>query len=357
MKYDYLIVGAGLYGSMFAYNAAKEGKKCLVIDKNDHIGGLCYTKDIDDITVHYYGPHIFRTNSKKCWDFVNCICEFEPYVNSPLASYKGRCYNLPFNMNTFNQVFGEPDPNKVKEILALQRKKILNPASVEDVALNSVGSVIYEIFIKHYTEKQWDKKCSELPASILQRVPVRFTYDNNYFNEKYQGIPEKGYTHFFERLLNNVQVELNCDYFDNKEWLDKIADKVVYTGPIDRFFDYRHGRLEYRSVRLEHKELPQYSFQGNAVVNYTDDKPYTRIIEHKFFKRHLPPVDNTIVSYEYPCDCKENNSPCYPIPTKRNIMAFSEYKEEAKKLENVIFGGRLAEYKYYNMNDIIEKFL
>lgn len=357
MKYDYLIVGAGLYGSMFAYTASKEGKSCIVIDKNDYIGGYCFTDVVAGIQVHRYGAHIFRTDSKKCWDFVNSICEFEPFINSPLAKYHGKVYNLPFNMNTFNQVFGECDINKVNDILYREKGFFPHPANAEEYALGSVGSTLYEMFIKHYTEKQWGKKCSELPASILRRIPIRFTYDNNYFDERYQGIPEKGYTYFIERLLEKASVELVCDYFDNKSWLDNIAETIVYTGPIDRFFGYKHGILEYRSVKFQHKTLNVDSFQGNAVVNYTDDTPYTRIIEHKHFRRNLPFTGKTVISYEYPCDYKENNSPCYPIPTERNLKILNEYKREAEKLENVIFGGRLAEYKYYNMNDIIEKFI
>lgn len=358
MKYDYLIIGAGLYGAMYAYTATKKGYSCLVVDKREHIAGNCYTKDVDGVKVHYYGPHIFRTNSKKCWEFVNEICEFEPFINSPLACYKERIYNLPFNMNTFNEVFGNIyDPIRAKEIIELQKRNIEEPKSIEDVALSTVGTVLYEMFIKHYTEKQWGKKCAELPASIMQRVPVRYTYDNNYYNEKYQGIPTKGYTYFFEKLLSGVQIELECDYFENKNWLDKIASIIVYTGPIDKYFMYKYGKLEYRSLKFEHKTVSVDNFQGNAVVNYTDDTPYTRIVEHKFFKRNPPYMGKTVVSYEYPCDYTGENIPCYPIPTEKNLKVLRKYNEEAKRLANIIFGGRLAEYKYYNMNDIIEKFI
>lgn len=356
-KYDYLIVGAGLYGAMFAHTATLQGKKCLVIEKNNHIGGYCYTENVHGIEVHKFGAHIFRTNSKKVWDFVNSICEFIPFVNSPLANYQRKLYNLPFNMNTFNQVFGVTTP--VEAIEAIKKDKLVfdNPKSLEEHCLSTIGRKIYETFIKGYTEKQWGKKCTELPASIMKRIPVRYTFDNNYFNEKYQGIPVCGYTEFIRRLLIGSDIWLENDFFDDVDWFRSIAKEVVYTGQIDKFYNYRFGKLDYRSVRFKENYLPDVdNQQGNAIVNYTDmSVPYTRVIEHKHFLKTQS--RGTVLSYETPCDYNENNPPSYPIPTEDNLMKYSKYKALAEKEPNVIFGGRLAEYKYYSMNDIIEQFV
>lgn len=357
-KYDYLIVGAGLYGAMFAHTANRKGKRCLVIEKNSYIGGYCYTENMHGIEVHKFGAHIFRTNSKKVWDFVNEICEFVPFVNSPIANYQGEIYNLPFNMNTFNQVFGVTTP--ADAIKAIDRDKVVfsNPKNLEEHCLSIVGRKIYEIFIKGYTEKQWGMKCTELPASIMNRIPVRFTFDNNYFNEKYQGIPKCGYTEFIRRLIDGTELWLSTDFFDNVDSFRSIAKEIVYTGQIDKFYNYKFGKLDYRSVRFEHEYLPNIdSLYGNAVVNFTDESvPYTRIIEHKHFDR-FNTCDGTVVSKEYPVDYKENCSPSYPILTEGNKVLYAKYSDLAKAEENVIFGGRLAEYKYYSMNDIIEQFV
>ena len=356
-KYDYLIVGAGLYGAMFAHTATLQGKKCLVIEKNNHIGGYCYTENIHGIEVHKFGAHIFRTNSKKVWNFVNSICEFVPFINSPLADCQGKIYNLPFNMNTFNQVFGTTTPAAAKE--AIERDKVVfdSPRNLEEHCLSTVGRRIYEMFIKGYTEKQWGKKCTELPASIMKRIPIRYTFDNNYFNEKYQGIPKCGYTEFIARLLLGSNFALGTDFFDDSERLSSLARNIVYTGPIDKFYNYRFGKLDYRSVRFKETYLPDVdNLQGNAVINYTDSHvPYTRMIEHKHFLKAQ--CNGTVLSYEFPCDYNENGSPCYPIPTEGNLMKYAKYKALADKEPNVVFGGRLAEYKYYSMNDIIEQFV
>lgn len=356
-KYDYLIVGAGLYGAMFAHTATLQGKKCLVIEKNNHIGGYCYTENVHGIEVHKFGAHIFRTNSRKVWDFVNSICEFVPFVNSPLASYQGKIYNLPFNMNTFNQVFGVTTPTNAFKAIEKDRVKFDNPKNLEEYCLNTVGRTIYETFIKGYTEKQWGKKCTELPASIMKRIPIRYTFDNNYFNEKYQGIPECGYTEFIRRLLIGTDVWLNNDFFDDVDWFKSIAEKVVYTGPIDKFYDYKFGKLDYRSVRFNQiYSFNKDNIQGNAVINYTDrNVPYTRIIEHKHFLKTK--CKGTVLSYEMPCDYNEDNPPSYPIPIEDNLNRYSKYKALAEKETSIIFGGRLAEYKYYSMNDIIEQFV
>lgn len=353
-KYDYLIVGAGLYGAMFAYNAKKNGKSCLVIDKNNHVGGYCYSTNIRGIEVHMLGAHIFRTDSKKVWDFVNSICEFEPFINSPLASYEGELYNLPFNMNTFKQVFGVKTPAEAKKLLSDLAGEDCNE-NLEKYAIGLVGEKMYKLFIKDYTEKQWGKKCSELPWTIMKRIPLRFTYDNNYFREKYQGIPSIGYTGFIEKLLEGCDVIIGEDYFENRNSFNEFADKIVYTGAIDEFYDYRFGKLEWRSVRFEHRIMEIEDYQGNAVINYTDKTPYTRVIEHKHFMKQDSNV--TVVSFEYPAECSESNPPSYPIETRRNIEIYKRYKELSEKEPNIIFGGRLGEYKYYSMNDIIEKFV
>lgn len=356
-KYDYLIVGAGLYGAMFAYRAIKAGKKCIVIDKNPHIGGFCYSENKYGIEVHKYGAHIFRTNSKKTWDFVNSICEFVPFVNAPIARYRGNVYNLPFNMNTFNQVFRVTTPEEAYEAIEKDKVAFPNPKNLEEYCLSTVGRKIYGMFIKDYTEKQWGKKCAELPVSIIKRIPIRYTFDNNYFNEKYQGIPECGYTEFIRRLLEGCDVALSIDYFDDIRFNNNIAERICYTGPIDRFFRYKFGMLDFRSVRFDEEYIPyKDNVQGNAVINIMDPgMPYTRIIEHKHFLKTQ--CNGTIISYETPCDYSENYPPSYPIHTEENIQKYAKYKILADKETNVIFGGRLAEYKYYNMNDIIEKFI
>lgn len=357
-KYDYLIVGAGLYGAMFAHSANRKGKRCLLIEKDSHIGGYCYTQNVHGIEVHKFGAHIFRTNSKKVWDFVNSICEFTPFVNSPIASYHGKIYNLPFNMNTFNQVFGVTNPRDAAEALEKDKVCIKSPKNLEEHCLSMVGETIYEMFIKGYTEKQWGLKCAELPASIMKRIPIRLTFDNNYFNEKYQGIPECGYTEFIRRLIEGSDLLLNTDFFNDVDSFRNLAEHVVYTGQIDKFYDYKFGKLDYRSVRFEHEYLPNIdNLYGNAVVNFTDESiPYTRIIEHKHFDR-FNACNGTVVSKEYPVDYKDGCSPSYPILTERNKILYDRYSDLAKAEKNVIFGGRLAEYKYYSMNDIIEQFV
>lgn len=356
-KYDYLIVGSGLYGAMFAHTATLQGKKCLVIEKNGHIGGYCYTENVHGIEVHKFGAHIFRTNSRKVWNFVNNICEFVPFVNSPIACYQGKTYNLPFNMNTFNQLFGVNTPEAAFDAIKKDKVVFDNPKNLEEHCLSTVGRKIYETLIKGYTEKQWGKECKELPASIMKRIPVRYTFDNNYFNERYQGIPECGYTEFIRRLLVGSDVWTENDFFDDVEWFKSIAKEIIYTGQIDKFYDYKFGKLDYRSVKFKEIYLSDIdNQQGNAVVNFTDrDTPYTRMIEHKHFLKTQ--CKGTVISYETPCDYSENGSPSYPIPTEENLLKYSRYKDLADKEPNVIFGGRLAEYKYYSMNDIIEQFV
>ena len=356
-KYDYLIVGAGLYGAMFAHTATLQGYKCFVIEKNDHIGGFCYTENVHGIEVHKFGAHIFRTDSRKVWDFVNGICEFIPFVNSPIANYQGRIYNLPFNMNTFNQIFGVTSPSEALEAIENDKVKSHSPNNLEEHCLATVGRTVYEMFIREYTEKQWGKKCTELPASIMKRIPVRYTYDNNYFSERYQGIPVCGYTEFITRLLSGCDVSIGTDFFEQTDFYKSLARKVVYTGQVDRFYDYRFGKLDYRSVKFKESFLPETdNYQGNAVVNYTDGStPWTRTIEHKHFLKTQ--CNGTVLSYEIPYDYNDEIPPSYPIPTEENLSKYSRYKELADKEPNVIFGGRLAEYKYYSMNDIIEQFV
>lgn len=355
-KYDLLVVGAGLYGAMAAYMALKEGRKVLVIDRNDHIGGFCHSENIDGIEVHKFGAHIFRTNSAKVWQFVNSICEFVPFVNSPIARYGNEVYNLPFNMNTFHQLWGVTTPEEALSVIESKRQPFEQPyKNLEEFVLATVGEEVYEKFIKHYTEKQWGRPCADLPVSIMGRIPVRFTFDNNYYWEKYQGIPLLGYDHFIGKLLEGANVQLGVDYFEDREWLDGAAKQTLFTGPIDKYFDYNFGPLEYRSVRFEHVRYPDCeNKQGVAVVNYTDDRPYTRTIEHKhFLKTNCP---GTIVSYEYPCLPSESIDPSYPIINQDNLERFKRYQFLATETP-VKFGGRLAEYRYYSMNDIVEKFI
>ena len=357
-KYDYLIVGSGLFGSIFAYEANKKGKKCLVIDKRDHIGGNIYCEDIEDINVHKYGAHIFHTNNKEVWDYVNSFAEFNRYTNCPVANYKGELYNLPFNMNTFYQLWKVKTPQEAISKIEEQVKEanIEEPQNLEEQAIKLVGKDIYEKLIKGYTEKQWGKKATELPSFIIKRLPVRLTFDNNYFNDKYQGIPVGGYNKIIEKMLENVDVKLNTDFFENREELENMAEKIVFTGMIDEFYDYKFGTLEYRSLKFEHETLEEENYQGNAVVNYTEyDIPYTRIIEHKHFEYGNQP--KTVITREYPATWNKGDEPYYPINNDENNELYSKYKELADKEENVIFGGRLAEYKYYDMHNVIEKAL
>ncbi len=338
-----------------AYLLRQKGYKCLVIDKRPHIGGNVYTESVNGINVHKYGAHIFHTSNKRVWDFVNSFVEFNRYTNSPVANYRGKLYNLPFNMNTFYQMWGVTTPEQAATMIDRQRKEanISHPCNLEEQAISLVGKDIYYTLIKDYTEKQWGRKATELPAFIIKRLPVRFTFDNNYFNDKYQGIPEGGYTRMIGRMLEGVEVRLNTDYFGNREFFDSMADRVIYTGEIDRFFDYRFGHLEYRTVSFEMELLESLSnYQGNAVVNYTDaDTPYTRIIEHKHFEFGQQP--DTVISREYSKEWRPGDEPYYPVNDDRNSELYAWYKALADGQEKVIFGGRLAEYKYYDMHQVI----
>ena len=357
-KYDYLIVGAGLYGSIFAYEMNKKGKKCLVIDKRNHIGGNIYCENIEGINVHKYGAHIFHTNNKEVWEYINNFCEFNNYINSPIANYKGEIYNLPFNMNTFNKLWGVVTPEEAKAKIEEQKKEfsMTEPKNLEEQAISLIGKDIYEKLIKGYTEKQWGRKATELPAFIIKRLPVRFTYDNNYFNDRYQGIPIGGYTRIIEKMLVGIEVKLNTNFFDDREYFENIAEKIVFTGMIDEFYNYKFGKLEYRSLRFETETLNEESYQGNAVVNYTErETPYTRIIEHKHFE--FGKQEKTVITKEYPSEWKEGDEPYYPVNDEKNNKLYEKYRELAEKEKNVIFGGRLGEYKYYDMDKIIEKVL
>lgn len=357
-KYDYLIVGAGIFGSIFAYEASKKGKKCLVIDKRNHIGGNVYCENKEGINVHKYGAHIFHTSNKEVWDYVNNFAEFNRYTNSPVANYKGELYNLPFNMNTFYGLWKVKTPEEAKAKIKEQVKEanIVEPKNLEEQAIKLVGKDIYEKLIKGYTEKQWGKKATELPSFIIKRLPVRFTFDNNYFNDMYQGIPIGGYNAIIEKLLKGVEVKLSTDFFENRDELTVMADKIVFTGMIDEFYDYRFGALEYRSLSFEHEVLDIENYQGNAVVNYTEyEIPYTRIIEHKHFEYGTG--EKTIITKEYPATWTKGDEPYYPINNDKNNDIYMKYKELADKESNVIFGGRLAEYKYYDMHNVIEKAL
>ncbi len=354
VKYDYLIVGAGLFGSIFAYEANKKGKKCLVIDKRNHIGGNIYCENVEGINIHKYGAHIFHTSDKKIWDYINQFVEFNNYINSPIANYKGEIYNLPFNMNTFNKLWGVVTPKEAKEKIENQIKdlNILNPKNLEEQAISLIGTDIYEKLIKGYTEKQWGKECKELPSFIINRLPVRFTYDNNYFNDRYQGIPIGGYNVVIAKLLENIEVKLNENFFDKREEYKQLAHKIVFTGMIDEFYDYQFGELEYRSLKFETEILDIDNYQGNAVVNYTEKEiPYTRIIEHKHFE--FASQEKTIITKEYPATWKKGDEPYYPINNEKNNELYKKYKELADKEEGVIFGGRLADYKYYDMHHVV----
>ena len=360
MKYDYLIVGAGLYGAVFAERAKKAGKTVLLIDKRSHTAGNVYTEEIEKIQVHKYGAHIFHTNNRRVWDYVNQFAVFNRFTNSPVANYKGELYSLPFNMYTFNRMWGVVTPKEAAARIEEQRKAagITEPGNLEEQAISLIGTDIYEKLIKGYTEKQWGRPCRELPAFIIRRLPVRLTFDNNYFNALYQGIPVGGYTRMVDNMLDGIEVRLGTEYFENKAFLDSLAEKTIYTGPIDAYFDYRLGALEYRSVRFETEILDIPNFQGNAAVNYTDaETPWTRIIEHKWFEfgkdAEGKDIPKTVISREYSSEWKPGDEPYYPVNDERNSQLYSEYKKLAEKEENVIFGGRLGEYRYYDMDAVI----
>lgn len=368
--YDYLIVGSGLFGATFAHQAHKIGKKCLVIDKRSHLGGNVYCENIEGINVHKYGAHIFHTSNKTVWDFVNSIVEFNRYTNSPIANYKGKLYNLPFNMNTFYQMWGVKTPNeayaKIEEqkstaIALMKAEGIIEPRNLEEQARVLIGNDIYELLIKGYTEKQWGRKCSDLPAFIIKRLPVRFIFDNNYFDDRYQGIPIGGYNRLINGLLDGIATRTGTNFFENRTQWESMADKIVFTGKIDEFYDYKFGKLEYRTVRFEEEIFDIPNYQGNAVVNYTErDVPYTRIIEHKHFEMFGSEIENctkTIISKEFSTEWKDGMEPYYPINDQKNNILYLQYETLAKQEKNIIFGGRLAEYKYYDMHKIIEKVL
>ena len=361
--HDYLVVGAGLYGAVFAHEAKKKGYKVLVIDKRTHIGGNVYTERIEGINVHKYGAHIFHTNNRNIWEYVNQFVDFNRFTNAPVANYKGTLYSLPFNMYTFNQMWGVTTPKEAEEKIREQRKEIKNePTNLEEQAISLVGRDIYEKLVKGYTEKQWGRACNQLPAFIIKRLPVRFTFDNNYFNALYQGIPIGGYTKLVEKMLQGIEVRLNEDYLLKKEEYDCQARKIVYTGPIDAYFDYSLGCLEYRSVRFENEILDMPNYQGNAAVNYTDrETPWTRIIEHKWFEfgkdENGKDLSKTIISKEFSSEWKQGDEPYYPVNDDKNIKLYAEYKRAATQIDKVIFGGRLGEYKYYDMDAVIESAL
>lgn len=355
MKYDYLIVGAGLFGSVFAHEAKKKGKTCLVIDKRDHIAGNIYCEEIEEINVHKYGAHIFHTSNKKVWEYINQFAEFNNYINSPIAVYKDELYNLPFNMNTFSKMWNIRTPQEAKEKIARQVAEtgITEPKNLEEQGLSLVGKDVFEKLVKGYTEKQWGRDCKDLPAFIIKRLPVRFTYDNNYFNDRFQGIPMGGYTKIVEKMLNGVEMKTSTDYFTFIKENPDIAEKTVFTGMIDEYFGYKLGALEYRSVRFETEVLDTDNYQGNAVVNYTErEVPYTRIIEHKHFE--FGKQEKTVISREYSSEWHVGMEPYYPVNNETNNALFEKYKELAAKEENVIFGGRLGNYKYYDMDKVIE---
>lgn len=357
-KYDYLIVGSGLFGSIFAYEANKRGKKCLVIDKRNHIGGNIYCENIEGINVHKYGAHIFHTSNKEVWEYVNSFIEFNRYTNCPVANYKGELFNLPFNMNTFYQLWKVKTP---KEALAkieeqVKESNIKTPQNLEEQAIKLVGKDIYEKLIKGYTEKQWGKRATDLPAFIIKRLPVRLTFDNNYFNDCYQGIPIGGYNKIIEKMLDGIEVKLEVDFFENREEFEQLADKIVFTGMIDQFYNYQFGTLEYRSLRFENEILDEENYQGNAVVNYTEyEIPYTRIIEHKHFEYGVQ--EKTVITREYPANWKKGDEPYYPINDDKNNNVYAKYKALADQEQNIIFGGRLAQYRYYDMHHVIEEAL
>ena len=360
MNYNYLIVGSGLYGATIAQQAKKAGKSVLVIDKRPNIGGNIYTEKVGGINVHKYGAHIFHTNNKEVWDYVTSFVDFNRFTNSPVANYKGELYSMPFNMYTFNKMWGVVTPEEAAAKIEEQKKEITGePKNLEEQAISLVGRDIYEKLVKGYTEKQWGRDCKDLPAFIIKRLPVRLTFDNNYFNALYQGIPIGGYTKLIEKMLEGIEVRLNVDYLENKEKLDKLAEKVIYTGPIDAYFDYKLGTLEYRSVRFENEILDKPNFQGNAAVNYTDrETPWTRIIEHKWFEfgkdENGNDLPKTVISREYSSEWKLGDEPYYPVNDAKNSTLYEQYKALAEAEDNVIFGGRLGEYKYYDMDKTIE---
>lgn len=370
MKYDYLIVGSGLFGATFAYLAKQKGKRCLVIDKRSHLGGNVYCDNIEGINVHRYGAHIFHTNNKQVWNFVNSIVEFNRYTNSPVANYKGKLYNLPFNMNTFYQMWGVITPEeamakieeqKAEVVAKMKADGVTEPRNLEEQAKTLIGTDIYERLIKGYTEKQWGRKCTELPAFIIKRLPVRLVFDNNYFNDKYQGIPVGGYNKLIDGLLNGIETRIGVDFLTMKDTWHDIAEKLVYTGAIDEYFDYCYGKLEYRTVRFETEVLDIANYQGNAVVNYTErEVPYTRVIEHKHFEmfgQEVYDCSKTVISKEYSTEWQQGMEPYYPVNDKRNDELAEKYRAKAKNVQNVIFGGRLAEYKYYDMAPLIEQII
>ena len=355
MKYDYLIVGAGLFGAVFAYEAKKAGKECLVIDKRNHIAGNIYCENVEGVNVHKYGAHIFHTSNQKVWDYVNQFAEFNHYINSPVAAYKDETYNLPFNMNTFSKLWGIRTPQEAKDIIEKQRAEygVAEPKNLEEQALSLAGKDVYEKLIKGYTEKQWGRPCTELPAFIIKRLPFRFIYDNNYFNDRYQGIPIGGYTQIVEKMLEGIEVRLETDYFDFIKGNPDAAEVTLFTGMIDEFYGYKLGTLQYRTVRFETEVLDCENYQGNAVVNYTErEVPYTRIIEHKHFEFGKQP--KTVISREYSSEWKPGIEPYYPINNEENNGLYAKYRELADKEKNVIFGGRLGHYKYYDMDKVIE---
>ena len=369
-QYEYLIVGSGLFGAAFAFRANRIGKRCLVIDKRSHLGGNVYCENVEGINVHKYGAHIFHTNNKKVWDFVNSIVEFNRYTNSPIANYKGRQYNLPFNMNTFYQMWGVLTPDeanaKIEEqkeeaIAAMRAAGVSEPRNLEEQALMLIGRDIYEALIKGYTEKQWGRKCTELPAFIIKHLPVRFVHDNNYFNDRYQGIPIGGYNKLVDGLLNGIETKVNTDFFVNREYWESIADKIVYTGAIDEYFDFKLGKLEWRTVFFKEEVIDVPNFQGNAVMNYTEvEVPYTRVIEHKHFEmfgQEVYDCPKTVISREYSIEYRNGMEPYYTVNDKRNNALAEQYRQLATQERNVIFGGRLAEYKYYDMAPVVEKVL
>lgn len=368
--YNYLIVGSGLYGATFAYLATKQGKNCLVLEKRPHLGGNVYCENIEGINVHKYGAHIFHTNNKEVWDFVNSIVEFNRYTNCPVANYQGKLYNLPFNMNTFYQMWGVTTPEqamakieeqKAEAVARMRAEGVDEPRNLEEQAQLLVGKDIYERLVKGYTEKQWGRRCEDLPSFIIRRLPVRFVYDNNYFNDKYQGIPVGGYNKLIEGLLDGVECITGVDFFEDREKWEAMAEKIVFTGKIDEFYNYRFGKLEYRTVRFEEEIIDTPNYQGNAVINYTErEVSYTRVIEHKHFEMFGTDIEKcprTVISKEYSTEWKEGMEPYYPVNDEKNTALYMKYKELADKEENVIFGGRLAEYKYYDMAPIIERVL
>lgn len=356
-QYDYLIVGAGLFGAVFAHEATKQGKRCLVIEKRNHTGGNIYCETIEDITVHKYGAHIFHTSSQRVWDYVNSFCEVNNFINTPMANYEGKLYNLPFNMNTFSQIFGVTTPEEAKAIIEEQRSEIKGePKNLEEQAISLVGREIYTKLVKGYTEKQWGRDCKDLPAFIIKRLPVRYTYDNNYFNDTYQGIPVNGYNELIDKLLDGVEVRLNTDFLQDKDYYLSIAEKCVYTGTIDGYFNYSLGNLDYRSLRFETETLPMQEFQPVAVVNYNERQiPFTRIIEHKHFE--FGKQEKTVITREYPANWEIGDEPYYPVNDERNNALYEEYKALAENEKNVIFGGRLGQYKYFDMDKCIESAL